>query len=341
MLKIIADENIPFLRGRLEPFADITYVDQFGFTPGLVKDADALIIRTRTRCDSSLLAGSKVRLVATATIGTDQIDIPWCRDHGIAVESSPGCNAPAVAQYVWSALLRLGFRPEKGERLGVVGWGNIGTIVADWGKALGAEVLVSDPPKEKAGIPGNYHTLGEIMATCKAVTFHTPLTRDGECPTWHLAGEKELDLMPEGSILVNASRGPVVDNQALKHRLLEGAPLRTAIDVWEGEPSIDAGLLGLVDYGTFHIAGYSRQGKERATRMVLEAVGRHFGVNPDMSGLEGVYLPHNPLELTAEGILRSYDPKADSEPLKANPGLFDTLRHDYHYREEFSPSSHR
>ena len=148
-MKIIADDNIPFLRGRLEEVAEVVYVDQFGFTPEVVRDADAVVIRTRTRCDEALLGGSKVRLVATATIGMDQIDLPWCAAAGIKVSNAPGCNAPGVAQYVWSALLRMGFDPKR-DTLGIVGCGNVGSVVFDWGRQLGVKMLVSDPPKEEA-----------------------------------------------------------------------------------------------------------------------------------------------------------------------------------------------
>lgn len=340
-MKIIADENIPFLRGRLEPVAEVSYVDQFGFTPESVRDADALLIRTRTRCNADLLQGANVKLVATATIGTDQIDIPWCERNHIHVASSPGCNAPAVAQYVWSALLRLGFDPSKGERLGVVGCGNIGSIVSAWGKALGAEVVVSDPPKERKGDDSEkYLPLHELLATCKAVTFHTPLTREGEDATWHLCSSKELEMLRPGTILINAARGSVVDNAALLERMRRG-DLKTAIDVWEGEPDVNRELLKSVDYGTFHIAGYSRQGKERATRMVLEAVEREFGVTVDKSGLEGPHGGATAKAPSAATILSSYDPKADSEPLKKSPEAFDKLRHDYHYREECKSPSHK
>lgn len=333
-MKIIADDNIPYLKGRLEPLAEVIYTDQFGFNPELVKDADALLIRTRTRCNEALLSGSRVRLVATATIGTDQIDIPWCNSRGIRVASSPGCNAPAVAQYVWSALLRLGFRPSDGMRLGVVGNGNIGSIVTRWGRLMGAEVVICDPPKERAGIAEHYMPLQELMHSCDAVTFHTPLTFDGSDPTYHLAGEKELALLRPGSILINASRGPVVDNKSLSDRIGQG-DIRVALDVWEGEPKPNRGLLSAVDYGTFHIAGYSRQGKERATRMILEAVEREFGVEIDKTGLTGVYLPENDGRISAEGIMASYDPMTDSAPLKMNPDAFDILRKNYNYREEY------
>lgn len=329
-MKIIADNNIPFLRGRLEGFADITYVDQWGFTPEIVRDADALLIRTRTLCNESLLTGSKVKLIATATIGTDQIDMDWCAGQGIEVRNAPGCNAPGVAQYVWSSLLRLGFDPER-HKLGIVGCGNVGGVVRQWGERLGAEVLVCDPPKQEAGIPGDYVSLDEILTQCDAVTLHTPLTTDGPHPTHHLISGRELGLIGDGKILINAARGPVVDFKALAPHV-ESGRIRAVIDTWEGEPEVDPSLLGKVSYGTFHIAGYSRQGKERATRMALEAVNRHFGIEADISGLTGPY--ECPDILNVQKIIDSYDPATDTEALRRNPEAFDRLRNDYKYREE-------
>lgn len=329
-IKIIADENIPFLRGRLEAEAEVEYVDQELFTPSLVKDADALLIRTRTRCNEALLADSKVRLVATATIGMDQIDLDWCAANGITVRNAPGCNAPGVAQYVWSSLLRCGFNPAS-DTLGIVGCGNVGSIVKQWAEQLGCRILVSDPPRQEAGLPGEYTPLDRLMAESDAVTLHTPLLRDGAHPTYHLIGERELSLLRDGKLLINAARGSVADFRALKPEVLSGR-IRAVVDTWEGEPEIDAELLNAVEYGTFHIAGYSRQGKERATRMVLEAVRDTLEINPYLSGLEPAYAG-NP-DLSAARILNSYDPASDTLALREDPEAFEQLRHDYNYREE-------
>ncbi|MCM1369176.1 MAG: 4-phosphoerythronate dehydrogenase [Candidatus Amulumruptor caecigallinarius] len=331
MIKIIADDNIPYLRGRLEDVAEVVYVDQFGFTPEIVKDADALLIRTRTRCNEKLLAGSAVKLVATATIGTDQIDTEWCESNGIMVRNSPGCNAPGVAQYVWSALLRSGFDKNR-HKLGIVGCGNVGGIVYDWGRKLGVEIMVSDPPKERLGCTGiPYTPLHRLLRECDAVTLHTPLTKSGDDATFHLIGERELAIMKPGAILVNSARGPVVDFHALKEALRRDS-IRAIIDTWEGEPETDSEILDKVIYGTFHIAGYTRQGKQRATRMIIEAVEERFGIKGDTSHLEGVYKA--PECISAEEIMNSYDPAEDFEALRKNPAAFDTLRKNYNYREE-------
>lgn len=328
--KIIIDDNIPYIAGRLETVADVEYVDQFGFTPDNVRDADAMIIRTRTLCNSSLLAGSGVRIIATATIGMDQIDIPWCSNAGIKIANSPGCNAPAVAQYVWSSLLREGFDPAR-HTLGIVGCGNVGTIVAHWGRLLGARILVSDPPKQEAGIPNDYAPLHTIMKDCDAVTLHTPLIRNGKHPSYHLISDKEIAAMKPGAILVNAARGPVLDTKAILTPLREGK-IRAVIDTWEGEPDINLELLELADIATFHIAGYSRQGKERATRMVLEEMEKFFGIKADKSGLAPAYV--YPCNISAEAITASYDPAVDTAALRSVPAAFDTLRRNYNYREE-------
>lgn len=331
-MKFIVDNKIPFIKGRLERVGEVVYADPFAFTPQLVKDADALIIRTRTRCDEQLLAGSSVSLVATATIGTDQIDIPWCERQGITVENAAGCNAPGVAQYVWSSLLRNGFDLRK-HTLGVVGKGNIGTIVADWGRRLGVKVIVCDPPRKRTGFTDeDYLSLEEVLRNSDAVTFHTPLTMTGEDATCHLVGPSELGLLKKGAIVVNAARGPVVDNEALAEWVEEGRGI-AVVDVWEGEPVINRHLLERAVIATPHIAGYSSEGKQRATRMVLEAVERKFGVSLDKNVLEESYVPSegpvNPAIITD-----SYDPAVDTMALRSHPDDFERLRSDYDYRKE-------
>lgn len=331
-MKIIADRNIPYLEGRFAPDTEVVFVDQWGFTPELVRDADALLIRTRTRCNEALLSGSKVRMVATATIGTDQIDKDWCEKEGITVRNAPGCNAPGVAQYVWSALLRTGFDPSR-HTLGLVGCGNVGRIVREWGERLGVRVLVSDPPRQEAGISDDYTPLDELLRRSDAVTLHTPLSHSGPHATHHLIGERELSLLRDGATLVNAARGPVVDFDALKQEVI-GGRINAIIDTWEFEPELDTELLDAVKYGTYHIAGYSRQGKERATRMALEALKEGLGIPVDTDGLAPDY--NEPEHLSAEVITASYDPQVDTDMLRGAPGEFDRLRNEYVYREEVS-----
>ncbi len=339
MIKVIADKYIPFLRGRLEPYADISYIHPDDFTPESVKDAGALLIRTRTRCGAQLLQDSSVSFIASGTIGMDQFDLPWCASRGIETRNSPGCNAPGVAQYVWSCLLHLGLDPHR-ITIGVVGHGNVGSIVAEWGRHLGARVLLCDPPKARRGGEG-YMTLAEMLPECDVVTLHTPLTRSGEDATFHLIGERELALMRPGAILINAARGGVVHTEALVESASRGH-VRLITDCWEGEPDkIDRRLLDLSLIATPHIAGYSRQGKQRATRMIIESLAARFGLPAaTRKGERGIKVwdlpePYRPVDtITPYDIVSSYDPMADDALLRRDPARFEWERDNYDYRDE-------
>lgn len=330
-LKIIADNKIPFLKGRIECLGEVEYADPASFTPQMVKDADILVVRTRTRCDASLLEGSSVRLVVTATIGTDHIDLDWCAANGITVRNAIGCNAPGVAQYVWSSLLRNGFDPRT-DTLGIVGYGHVGSIVAGWGRMLGCRVLVCDPPRKKAGMKDvDYLGLEQLLHDSDAVSLHTPLTREGDDATYHLIGTERLEMLKRGAILINSSRGGVVDNAAWREHLREGRT-KAIIDTWENEPGIDRELLAMATIATPHIAGYSLEGKQRATRMALEAIEEYTGVMLDKSGLEKGYVM--PAAIATEEICSSYNPFADTVALRSAPEGFERLRGDYDYRKE-------
>ncbi len=331
-MKIIADKNIPFLEGRIKD-ADLVLLAASEIDADAVRDADALIVRTRTKCDKNLLHGSKVKIVASATIGTDHIDIPWCEENGIVVTNSPGCNAPGVALYVWSNLLRNGFDMDK-STLGVIGCGNVGGIVARWGERLGVKVLVCDPPRKESGFSDRtYLPLEEVLQNSDAITLHTPLTRDGSYPTFHLIGKDTINHLKPGAIFINAARGEVVDTQALIGAIQEGKISHSVIDTWEGEPDIDRKLLSLVDTATCHIAGYSVEGKQRATRMVLEAIAATLRLQVNLDGLQGQY--KDPDSLTADRIVAAYDPSAMTELLKSNSSTFETLRNSYPVHNEF------
>lgn len=330
-MKIIADKNIPFLEGRIEG-AELILLPAPYINREAVEDADALIVRTRTGCNAGLLEGSKVKLVATATIGTDHIDLPWCKANGIKVCNAPGCNAPGVALYVWASLLRNGFDTDT-STLGVVGYGHVGGIVAQWGRRLGAKVLVCDPPRKDAGYTDiEYLPLEEVLRQSDAVTLHTPLTRDGLYPTYHLIGEESLSQLKSGAILVNAARGEVIDTKSVVKALKEGVIGKAVIDTWEGEPQVDAELLAISEIATCHIAGYSVEGKQRATRMALEAVRDVLGLYVDLSGLVGNY--KEPEELTVRRIIDAFDPYEMTSSLKSNPENFEMLRNTYGLHSE-------
>ena len=328
---IIADDNIPFLEGRIKG-AEIRVLPAAYINKEAVRDADAVLVRTRTRCDAALLEGSRVRLVATATIGTDHIDTPWCEERGIAVRNAPGCNAPGVALYVWASLLRNGFDPHQ-STLGVVGCGHVGSIVAQWGRLLGAKVLVCDPPRKDAGHSDmDYLPLEEVLQRSDAVTLHTPLTRVGKYPTFHLIGKESLRHLKQGATLVDAARGEVLETRGVSEAIRDGRIGKAIIDTWEGEPIIDRELLELTSVATCHIAGYSVEGKQRATRMALEAVSEILGLEVDLSGLAGEY--EEPAGLTAGRIISAYDPAAMTAALKASPAHFERLRNSYPLHRE-------
>ena len=280
-MKIVCDNKIPFLRGAFEPYAEVVYLPGAGTTPEMVKDADAIVTRTRTRCDASLLTGSSVRAIATATIGFDHIDTAWCEANGIAWSNAPGCNSWSVKQYISSVLAVLAERHGlqlDTLTLGVVGVGNVGSKVAEVGRAFGMRVLLNDPPRARAEGGEAFTDLDTLLRESDIVTVHVPLTRGGGDATWHLFDAARLERMRPSQILINSSRGPVVDNAALKEALRKGALKAAVLDVWEGEPDIDIELLGLLDIATPHIAGYSADGKANGTTMSVRYLASKLGL---------------------------------------------------------------
>lgn len=331
-MKIVVERNVPFIAAALRA-AGITVTELAAgeIDRAAMADADALVTRTRTRCDASLLEGSRCTLVASATIGLDHVDVEWCRSAGIEVANAPGCNAPAVAQYVISTLVAA-FGPDlSGRTLGVVGVGHVGSIVSRWARQAGMEVLECDPPRQRAE-GGEFTDLATVAARADAITFHVPMTRVEEDATWHLADESFFSLLRKQPLIINTARGPVVDNQALIAALDSGLVGKAAIDCWEGEPEISRELLRKAFVATPHIAGYSRSGKARASQMALDAICRHFGL--ERLTIHEPVAPYAPDGLTAQEIAESYDPVADSEALRRDPGDFEKLRNTYALRPE-------
>lgn len=337
-MRLVIDSRIPYIKGVAEQLADeVVYMEGQDISPSAVREADALIVRTRTRCDRTLLEGSRVKFIATATIGFDHIDTAYCREAGIAWCNAPGCNAASVAQYVCSSLLLL--RRDRhlslaGSCLGIVGVGHVGSRVAEVGRRLGMRLLLCDPPRAARGEEG-FLPLETLAEQCDVLTFHTPLVRTGPFPTCHLADASFLSSLKRHPFLINTSRGEVVDNRALYEALLRGEVKDAVVDVWENEPHILPELLERAMITTPHIAGYSADGKANATRMVLDALCRFFHI-------EATYhiLPPPPpdpvlrVSSEAEAQLRSYNPLADSEALKASPSRFEYLRGHYPLRRE-------
>ena len=348
-MKIVADNKIPFLRGVLEPWADVVYLPGRETTPDVVKDADALITRTRTLCRKELLEGSKVKVIATATIGYDHIDTAWCEDNGIIWRNAPGCNSWSVKQYIASALVSLArdhsLRLE-GMTLGVVGVGNVGSKVAEVGRILGMKVLMCDPPRARREGSAVFTDIDTLTARSDIITLHVPLQKEGEDATWHLFDAQRIGSMRSDQILINSSRGGVVDNEALR-AALEAKALRGAVlDVWENEPSIDTALMNLLDYSTPHIAGYSADGKANGTAESVRTVAEALGLPLKGWSVDGIPAPAQGLEMVldasgksrqevlTEAILWTYDIEEDSMMLQSSPETFEKQRGDYPIRRE-------
>ena len=330
-MKIVADSAIPFLKGVLEPFAEVKYLPGAAISATDVHDADALIIRTRTRCNESLLAGSRVQLIATATIGFDHIDTAWCATQGIRVTTAAGCNARGVLQWVSAILVYLSriqsWQPEE-RTLGIVGVGHVGSLVKEYAEAWGFRVLCCDPPREEREHAG-FRPLNEVASAADILTFHTPL----DDTTRHMACAALFRQMKPGSVVMNSSRGEVVDSEDL---LASG--LDCVLDVWEHEPHLNPQLLARTLLATPHIAGYSEQGKANATAMSVATVARHFGLPFD-----GWYPPEaapaTPRPISWQELCNTieaaYDIGAESRRLKQRPEDFEALRDHYAYRLEY------
>lgn len=338
-MKVIIDNKIPFIQEAIHQIADeVIYAPGKDFTPALVKDADALIIRTRTRCNRALLQGSSVRFIATATIGFDHIDTEYCREAGIAWSNAPGCNSASVAQYLMSSLLLLQLirgKQLQGLTLGIIGVGNVGTKIIQVAQELGMRVLLNDLPRQDKEGNVNFNSLQTLAEECDILTFHVPLYKEGKYKTLHLADDAFFRSLKRRPVIINTSRGEVIETNALLNALENNLISDAIIDVWENEPDINLTLLNKAFLGTPHIAGYSADGKANATRMSLDALCRFFHLKADYRITPPE--PENPVitaATPAEAYLQMYDPRRDSEALKAHPELFETLRGDYPLRRE-------
>ncbi|MDE6001913.1 MAG: 4-phosphoerythronate dehydrogenase [Prevotella sp.] len=330
-MKIVVDDKIPYIREKLALLADeVVYLRGADIKAADVRDADALIVRTRTRCDEQLLGGSRVQLVATATIGFDHIDTDYLQRAGIAWTNSPGCNAGSVAQYLECSLLLL--EQQKGlslhdSTIGIVGCGHVGTKVKAVAERLGMRVLVCDP---LVGEP-DFVSFDVIEREADVITFHVPLTYEGRYATWHMADDAFFHRLPCVPYIINTSRGEVVDNAALLSALQAGRVRDAVIDVWENEPQLNIELLQRAFIGTPHIAGYSADGKVNADNMVIDALCRHFHL-PHPGLIEP---PSLPADFHAQyGALSYYNPLNDSQALKNAPSQFESLRNNYPLRRE-------
>lgn len=340
-MKIVADKNVPFLEGVFEPFAEVVYMNGKDITRDDLMDADAMIIRTRTKCNAELLEGTKVTMIATATIGTDHIDLDYCRSKGIEVHNAEGCNAGGVLQYVFSALYGVAARKAiklDDVTMGIVGVGHVGSLVEKMARYLGFKVLLCDPPRAEAEGDEKFCSLDYLLANSQIVTLHVPLNET----TRNMADESFFAMMPTGSIFINASRGEVVDEDALMMALPKFGAV--VIDTWKNEPDINEELLELVDIATPHIAGYSYQGKLNGTAASVQAVAKHFDIKP----LYDFYPQddgedRSPVLLDLKGKTQgevaavfqyNYPIFTDDFRFRMEPHNFEKMRSNYQYRKE-------
>lgn len=340
-LKIVADKAIPFLEGVFDPYADMTYLPGDKIGPEDVRDADVLMVRTRTKCNADLLEGSKVKFIATATIGTDHIDFPYCDSRGIVVRNAPGCNAGGVMEYVFSALYGLASRKSislQGDTIGIIGVGHVGSLIERMGRALGFKILKCDPPRAEAEGSFGFCDLEYLLQNSQIVTLHVPLDET----TRGMADSEFFSLMQPGAFFINAARGEVVCDDALKAAIPKLGPV--IIDTWNHEPDIDLDLMDKVAIATPHIAGYSYQGKQNGTAAAVRAVAHYFGITELYEFFPKTDLPENEavkLDLKdlnqgeiASVLQYNYPIFTDDFMLRLNPENFDKLRSEYNYRRE-------
>lgn len=348
MIRIVADDKIPFLRGALEGVAHIDYIPGAEISRTDLLKADGLITRTRTRCDRALLEGTRVRFIASATIGYDHIDTAYCQSAGIRWTNAPGCNASSVRQYIVSTLLYLSASRKidlEALTLGVVGVGNVGSKVAEAAKALGMKVLLNDPPRKRREGGSAFVEINELLQQAQVITLHVPLQRGGRDNTFRMVNRDFLQGMLRGAILINTSRGEVVDEPALLESILEGRCSDAILDVFDNEPVINRELLEAVTLGTPHVAGYSLDGKANGTLMSVRALSRFFNLGLDLWEPDSIPVPSpsellsdassgRTVELLWELFRQTYDVTADDRRLREDPGSFERLRGNYPLRRE-------
>lgn len=349
MLRVVADDKIPFLQGVLEPYAEVIYMPGNRIDRKSLAKADAMIIRTRTRCDASLLEGTPVKFIATATIGFDHIDTEYCDNNQIAWRNAPGCNSSSVMQYIASALMKIsydaGFKLAE-KTIGIIGVGNVGKKVENFARTAGMKVLLNDPPRARTEGPEGFSDLESVLAGSDIITLHVPLTFDGIDKTYHFIAEDAFSIMKKDCWLINSSRGEVIDTASLKKALLSELISGVVLDVWENEPSIDTELLDMAFLGTPHIAGYSTDGKANGTAAAVRELSKFFNLPLTLWYPEDIPPPADPvIRINAnddnENILRkavnhTYKIAEDDIKLRLRPSDFEKLRGDYPLRREFN-----
>ncbi|MFW5657693.1 MAG: 4-phosphoerythronate dehydrogenase PdxB [Bacteroidota bacterium] len=348
-MKVVVDENIPFIQGVMEPFIDVDYLPGREITREKIMDADALIIRTRTSCDEKLLDGTPVKFIATATIGFDHIDTEYCAKNNIHWTNAPGCNSGSVQQYLASVLVTLAKKHGfdlKDKTMGVIGVGNVGKKAGKIAEYLGMRIVLNDPPREREEGPCGFVSLDGLLREADVISLHVPLNMTGPDKTHHMVDEAFLKKVNPGTFIINSSRGEVVDQKALEKYLDNNRLSGAVLDVWEGEPEIDTNLMKKLDLATPHIAGYSADGKANGTAMSVQALSKHFDLELYDWYPEDVPEPENTAiridaagksvqEISTQAILTAYDVLQDDARLRNSPATFEQQRGNYPLRREF------
>lgn len=350
MIRIIADDKIPFLKGVLEPYAKVTYLPGNQINKNSISGTDALLVRTRTRCNHELLSGTPVKFIGTATIGFDHIDTEYCEKNGIKWTNAPGCNSSSVQQYIASALLRIsgetGFSL-KDKTLGIIGVGNVGSKVQNLATALGMNVILNDPPRARKERKKIFSSLDHLLNESDIITLHVPLNLDGQDKTYHLFNSETIGRFKKGSWFINSSRGEVVETEALKDALGSEKLAGAVIDVWEWEPEIDIPLMHMSFIATPHIAGYSADGKANGVSMIVKDLCESFDIPlGDWYPSEIPAPPESVLTIDCNGksteeilrraIFHTYNIIEDDIRLRFDPTRFEKERENYPVRREFS-----
>lgn len=339
---IVADRSIPFIEGVFEPYGEVRYLDGHSIGRKDIADADALLIRTRTKCNAGLLEGSPVRIIATTSIGTDHIDQAYCRKKGIYITNASGCNAGGVMNYVLSALYGTAARKSislEGATLGIIGVGNSGKKIEHAARLLGFKLLLCDPPRAEKEGESQFCSLQTLLENSDIVTMHVPLTES----TRKMADAAFFSKMKPGAFFINSSRGEIVDEDDLEEALPKLGPV--VIDTWNNEPDINIRLMNKIDIATPHIAGYSQYGKQTGAAYAVRSIARYFSIQPlldyfpktENDELEVVKLD---IQGKSQGQIASiiqynYPIFTDDFMFRMNPSGFKEMRSSYKYRKEF------
>jgi erythronate-4-phosphate dehydrogenase len=350
MIRIIADDKIPFLKGALESFAEVVYLPGKEITRDVIDGADALLIRTRTKCTEGLLKGTSVKFIGTATIGFDHIDTQFCENNGIKWTNAPGCNSSSVQQYIAAAMLKIAsdFRFDlKDKTIGIVGVGNVGSKVEHFARTMGMEVILNDPPRARKEASDNFHSLKTILFESDIITVHVPLIVVGDDYTYNLFNDKNFKKMKNGAWYLNTSRGEVTKTSSLKKTLASGKLGGAVLDVWENEPDIDLELMSKAFIATPHIAGYSTDGKANGTAMVVRSLCEYFDIDLKNWYPGNVPPPPSPEivinctdksdeDIVREAVFHTYSIDGDDIRFRFSPADFEKQRGDYLLRREFT-----